>query len=96
MAEFVSVMLDEAVAVVKSAWFLQSPICSVHSSAGPGQERKLLDCKTILSHYTVTPTFTHFSLLDGPTWFRSSSRRIIQFNPKHALLIMAHARFCRD
>ena len=47
-------------------------------------------------YHIIPPTFTHFNLLDGPTWFRSSSRRIIQFNPKHALLIMAHARFCRD
>ena len=28
-------------------------------------ERKLLDCKTILSHYTVTPTFTHFTADTG-------------------------------
>ena len=79
-------VLGDGMAVVKSSWFLQSPICSVHSTRAREETFGLQN--HIITLYCITPTFTHFSL-----WFRSSSLGIIQFNPKHALLI-AHARFC--
>ena len=81
-------VLGDGMAVVKSSWFLQSPICSVHGTRAREETFGLQN--HIITLYCITPTFTHFSL-----WFRSSSLGIIQFNPKHALLI-AHARFCRD